>query len=107
MSRNQPVDGAGFLVGVATGALVGAGLALIFAPKSGTALREDLGASMSNVRDAVSERYRDLAGRAGVELDNLQERVDRVAESVESGARELIDSATQQATRMSGRSGRG
>ena len=83
----------GFATGVITGALVGAGLALLFAPKAGADLRHDLNGSMSSVRDAVARRYRALAEMAGVELDNLDERIDRAAEAVESSAREVLESA--------------
>jgi gas vesicle protein len=84
----------GFTAGVVTGALIGAGLALLFAPKAGAELRHDLNGSMSAVRDAVARRYQALAEMAGVELENLDERVDRAAEAIESSAREVLDSAT-------------
>jgi gas vesicle protein len=83
----------GFTVGVITGALVGAGLALLFAPKAGAELRNDLNGSMTSLRDAVAQRYRALAEMAGVELDNFEERIDRAAESVEASAREVLESA--------------
>lgn len=83
----------GFTTGVVTGALVGAGLALLFAPKAGAELRIDLNESMTSVRDAVARRYRALAEMAGVELENLEERVDKAAESIEAGAREVLASA--------------
>ena len=84
----------GFTAGVITGALVGAGLALLFAPKAGADLRNDLNGSMASVRDAVARRYRALAEMAGVELEHLEERIDRAAESVETSARDLLESAT-------------
>jgi gas vesicle protein len=84
----------GFAVGVITGAMVGAGLALLFAPKAGAELRGDLNDSLASVRDAVARRYHALAEMAGVELDNIEERIDRVTESVEAGAREVLDTAT-------------
>ena len=69
----------GFAAGIVTGALVGAGLALLFAPKAGTELRGDLNDSLGSLRDAVARRYRALADMAGVELENFEERVDRAA----------------------------
>lgn len=77
MYHEHQDSNAGFAAGVITGALVGAGLALLLAPKSGAALRDELGESWTSLRDAVARRYRDLAERAGVELENFQERVDR------------------------------
>ena len=87
-----PADG--FVAGMAVGAVVGAGLALLFAPKVGSDLREGIGESFTNLRDAVADRYQDLAARAGVKLDDLQERADRAAKHIESGARDLVDAAS-------------
>ena len=89
-------------VGVITGVIVGAGLALLLAPKSGAALRDDLGESWMVLRDAVGRRYRDLAERAGVELDNLQERIDQTANAVESSATKLVEAAAQEARHVWG-----
>lgn len=91
MARYERESGAGFAAGALTGALVGAGLALLLAPKAGTELREELSESMTSLRDAVARRYRELAERAGVEIENLEERVDAAAESIEVSARELLD----------------
>jgi gas vesicle protein len=84
----------GFAAGVITGAMVGAGLALLFAPKAGAELRSDLNDSMTSVRDAVARRYQALADMAGVELENFEERVDRATASIEASAREVLDAAT-------------
>jgi gas vesicle protein len=93
--------GHGFATGVLTGAMVGAGLALLFAPKAGAELRGDLNDSLTAVRDAVARRYQALAEMAGVEFENLEERVDRATESIEASAREVLQSAT---TRRASRS---
>ena len=84
---------AGFAAGIVTGALVGAGVALLFAPRAGSELREEMGESWTSLRDAVARRYRDLADRAGVELGNFQERIEQTARAVESRANEFINSA--------------
>lgn len=92
----------GFSAGVVVGALVGAGLALLFAPKPGAELRDDLSGSMASVRDAVARRYQALADRTGVEIENLEARVDQAAEAVESTARGLMESASQHRRRSVG-----
>lgn len=53
-----------FLLGAVAGALVGAGVALLMAPKSGAEVRKDLNSGLHTVRDAAAKRYRDLAERA-------------------------------------------
>jgi len=88
---------AGFTAGIVTGALVGAGVALLFAPRSGAELRGEMGESWSSLRDAVGRRYRDLADRAGVELGNLQDRIEQTARAVESRANEFINAAASDA----------
>jgi gas vesicle protein len=87
----------GFAAGLISGAIVGAGLALLLAPKSGAKLRDELGESWISLRDAVGRRYRELAERAGVELDNLQERIDQTANAVEANASKLVDAAAREA----------
>ncbi len=52
MSRyERESSGAGFAAGALTGALVGAGLALLLAPKAGAELREELGESLTSLRE--------------------------------------------------------
>jgi gas vesicle protein len=93
--------GHGFAIGMLTGAMMGAGLALLFAPKAGAELRGDLNDSLASVRDAVARRYQALAEMAGVEFENLEERVDRATESIEASAREVLQSATPRRTARS------
>ncbi len=97
MYRNDRDNGAGFAVGVISGAVVGAGLALIFAPKSGTALRADIAGSVDAMRTDIANRYEELAARAGVELDNLHESVDSAADALESRARAAVQTAARRA----------
>lgn len=88
---------AGFAVGVLAGVAVGAGVALLFAPKSGAQLREGIGESLGTLRNAVADRLRELADRAGVELENLQADVERATAAVEHTAREVVEATAEQA----------
>ncbi|HUQ89798.1 MAG TPA: YtxH domain-containing protein [Vicinamibacterales bacterium] len=58
-----------FLLGALAGALVGAGVALLMAPKPGAEVRRDLTDGYSSVRDAAARRYRDIADRASAKLE--------------------------------------
>ena len=58
----------GFLLGALAGALVGAGVALLLAPKSGAQIRGDLSSGFNTARDAAARRYRDLADKASQKL---------------------------------------
>lgn len=93
MFHKDGESGAGFVTGLFAGALFGASVALLLAPKAGADLRDNIGESVGSLRDAVNRRYRDVATRAGVTLDNLQDRVIRATEAFEAGARELVSSA--------------
>lgn len=95
MYRTHRDHSAGFALGVISGAAVGAGLALLFAPKAGSALRSNIAESMEPLRAAIARRYQDLAARAGVEIDNLHETVDSAAEVLETRARTAVQSAAR------------
>jgi len=82
MTRWNEQESAGnstFILGALAGALVGAGVALLMAPKSGAQTREDLSASYGTVREAAARRYRDLADRANTKLGELEQKVDEYA----------------------------
>ena len=58
----------GFLLGALAGALVGAGVALLLAPKSGAAIRGDISSGFNTAREVAARRYRELADKAGQKL---------------------------------------
>jgi len=94
MNENESSGGGLFLLGAVAGALVGAGVALLMAPKPGTEMRQDLNAGWSSLRDAAAKRYREMADRAGVKLENIEEKADQLADQLESSAREVVDAAS-------------
>lgn len=100
MYRNRNDDGSGFVLGMLSGAIVGAGLALLFAPKAGRQLRTDLAESVDGLRSAIADRYAELADRAGVEIDNLQETVESAAEAIETRAKSAVQTATRKARQV-------
>lgn len=57
-----------FLLGALAGALFGAGVALLMAPKTGAQVRRELNSGLNTVKDAASRRYRDIADKAGQKL---------------------------------------
>ena len=104
--NEQDSSGSGmFLVGAVAGALVGAGVALLMAPKAGVEMRQDLNAGFGTLRDAAARRYREMAERAGVQLDNLEEKADQLADQLESSAREAIDTASAKLNAAASRAG--
>ena len=66
---NDESAGSGlFLLGALAGALVGAGVALLMAPKSGAQVRGDISSGFNTARDAAARRYRELADKASQKL---------------------------------------
>lgn len=102
MFRHHDDRGSGFALGIMSGAIVGAGLALLFAPKPGRQLRSDLAGSMDGLREAIAERYATLAASAGVELDDLHETVTDAAAAVESSATSAVETAAQKVRHATG-----
>ena len=77
MTRWNDQESAGsstFLLGALAGALVGAGVALLMAPKTSAQVREDISTGYNSVRDAAARRYRDLADRASATVDQYANR---------------------------------
>lgn len=76
--NDQESAGSGlFLLGALAGALVGAGVALLMAPKTGAETRQDLSSGYNTVRDAASRRYRDIAERASTMADRASSKVEQ------------------------------
>ena len=71
MARWKEQDSASsglFLLGAFAGALVGAGMALLMAPKTGAETRRGISSGLNTARDAAARRYRDLADKASQRL---------------------------------------
>jgi gas vesicle protein len=71
------------------GLLMGAGAALLFAPKSGRETREELGDSFTRVREDTEDRFRHLQDTVNATVDDMrrqfEEGVDQARRVVESG----------------------
>ena len=92
MSRERETS-SDLAVGLLSGVVIGAGLALLFAPKTGRAMRRDLSVGVTNLRDAIGTHFEQMAERAGVEFEHLRGAVDTATADVEKKARTVIESA--------------
>ena len=63
-------DGSGFLMGLLLGGIIGAGLALLFAPQSGKRTREDI----KEFTEKTTDTIRDISERAKKEIGELYEK---------------------------------
>ena len=92
-------SGGGFMMGLLTGTVLGAGLGMLLAPKAGSELRGAIGEQARNIGNMASEQYRkasDIASEgyrkatdaASGWSDKGREFVDRARDAVSRGAEE-------------------
>ena len=88
----------GFVIGMFTGAVVGAGLAMWFVPRLGSELRERVTDSARSLGQLATEQYQQVSSRVDDAVGELSRKGqgarDEVAEAVARGARELERFAT-------------
>jgi gas vesicle protein len=83
----------GFTIGLLTGTVVGAGLAMWFAPRLAAELRQRVTDSATRLSERASAEYERASARVGATVDNLtrkgQEARNDVADAVAHGAHEV------------------
>ena len=93
--------GAGFMMGLLTGTVLGAGIGMLFAPKSGSELRGQLSETATKVSNKASESYHKVADRAGEFADKSRE----MGRDVAGKAREAVSRGQEEARRFSEQTG--
>lgn len=83
----EEASGASFALGLFAGAVIGAGVALLFAPKTGNETRELLG-----------QQYRGLADRVTEATDSLRQQARERGQQITSQLSDRISSATERLT---------
>jgi gas vesicle protein len=88
----------GFVIGLVTGTVAGAGLMMWLAPRTASEVRKRLTDSARNLGNGASEQYQQASTRVGKAVDELtqkgQDVRDDVAEAVARGAHEVQGYAT-------------
>ncbi len=100
--------GSGFVMGLLTGTVLGAGLGMLFAPKTGTELRNQISETASTAGRAASDQYRKASEAASSLADKGRELYDKAKDAVGRGAeeaRQYGNEAQRQAESMRGSSG--
>ena len=67
----RPHQDYGFVIGLAAGAVVGAGLAMWLAPRSASELRERITDSTRNIGRRATDHYEHASSRVGEAVDAL------------------------------------
>jgi gas vesicle protein len=100
-------SGGGFMMGLLTGTVLGAGLGMLLAPKAGSELRGAIGEQAKNLSNAASEQYKKASETAGTWAERGRDIVDKAREAVTRGADEARSyaSGTTGSSYSSGKSG--
>src|SRR5207247_4725122 len=86
--ENEGGGGGSFLMGLLTGTVLGAGLGMLFAPKAGSDLRNQLSEQAGNIANTASEGYKKATETAGEWADRGREMYDKARDAVSRGAEE-------------------
>ncbi|SRR5712664_2698757 len=85
---NEGSGGGSFVMGLLTGTVLGAGLGMLFAPKSGSDLRNQISEQAGNLANTASDGYRKASEQAGEWADRGREMYDKARDAVARGADE-------------------
>jgi gas vesicle protein len=94
--------GGSFVMGLLTGTVLGAGLGMLFAPKSGSELRNQLSEQAGSLANTASEGYRKAAENAGQWAQSGKEAASELAERGKDAydkARDAVNRGTEEAQR--------
>jgi len=87
-------SGAGFMMGLLTGTVLGAGLGMLLAPKAGSELRGAIGEQARNFSNVASEQYKHARETAGTWAERGRDMMDKAREAVSRGADEARNYAS-------------
>src|SRR5205807_39790 len=86
--ENEGGGGGSFVMGLLTGTVLGAGLGMLFAPKSGSELRGQISEQAGNIANAASDQYRKVSEAAGDLADRGRDMYDKARDAVSRGSEE-------------------
>lgn len=90
--------GGGFMMGLLTGTVLGAGLGMLLAPKAGSELRGVIGEQARHLGTVANEQYKKASENANGWAERGREFVDKAREAVVRGADEARGYATTAST---------
>jgi gas vesicle protein len=95
--------GPGFVMGLLTGTVLGAGLGMLFAPKAGSELRGQINDSAHAVGQKASDGYRKAADTAGSIAEKSREYYGKARDAVSRGSEEARRYANKAGERIQDR----
>src|SRR3954464_9067437 len=103
--ENEGNGGGSFVMGLLTGTVLGAGLGMLFAPKAGSELRNQLSEKAGDVANQASEGYRRATESAGQWAGKGGEVYNKASEAVTKGAQDAQKYVRDAAGSSSGETG--
>jgi gas vesicle protein len=85
---NEGGGGGSFVMGLLTGTVLGAGLGMLFAPKPGSEMRNQLSEQANTIANTAQEGYRRASETAGDLANKGREMYDKARDAVSKGAEE-------------------
>ncbi len=86
-------SGGGFMMGLLTGTVLGAGLGMLLAPRAGAELRGQIGEQARNLGSMASEQYKKASDSASGWAERGRDVVNQARDVVSRGADEARDYA--------------
>jgi gas vesicle protein len=95
--------GGSFVMGLLTGTVLGAGLGMLFAPKAGSDLRNQMREQAGNLANSASDGYRRATETAGQYASRAAETASQYATNVADTASQYVDRGRDMAGDLAGR----
>ena len=86
--ENEGSGGGSFVMGLLTGTVLGAGLGMLFAPKAGSELRNQISEQAGTLASAASDQYQRATEAASNWADRGREVYDKTRDVIAKGADE-------------------
>lgn len=84
--RFEREEGSGsFLMGLLAGTVLGAGLGMLFAPRAGSELRNQLGEQAGRLRSTANDTYHQATDKVSQMVDRGREAYDRARSNIGTG----------------------
>ena len=94
--RLEREDGGGsFLMGLLAGTVLGAGLGMLFAPKAGSELRNQLGEQAGKLKNQATDGYQQATEKVSQIVDRGREAYDRARSNVGSTGSSTMPASSQ------------
>jgi len=99
--RLEREDGGGaFLMGLLAGTVLGAGLGMLFAPKAGSELRNQLSDQAGKLRSTATDTYQQASEKVGQTYQQASEKVGQTYQQATDKVNQTYQQATDKVTQV-------